>query len=119
MTEEKLLSVLELEEDEVYINTVNDLEYKIQDKTLFYNYKNVMGLHAWIENQALFQLNEKIFREVKQKKKITMYRLTIESETCRSGIFQTEWNTDLEFLKEKNDDCKILKTETKEIEIDE
>lgn len=59
--------------------------------------------------------NIKYFNEVKQKKKIILYRYTYQREN--KSVFTVNWDSDNQ-PDIMNRHLKIVKTETKEIEID-
>lgn len=113
MTEEKLYSLLELVEGKVYTVAPDvSYRYKISDGLFYCDYEDNKG---WVKYFGVVAVNEKYFKEIKQKKKITLYRLIVENEGYRASV----WDSDLDFLKKWANGALIVKTETKEIEVDE
>lgn len=111
MTEEKFYSLLELEENKIY--EANKYLYKLSDGVLMASKNGFDCDYLQVDNFK--NINEKVFKEVKQKKKITLYRLTVNNNGYRSSV----WDSDVDFLKKWASGALIVKTETKEIEVDE
>lgn len=113
MTTEKLYSLLELVDGRVYLNTVDKLKYKMEDNTLFYT---VDKNWTWELSASHMDANAKIFKEVKEKKKITMYRHIIYNRS--SGHYcQTDWCSNVDRYKHSSIEI-IGKPEEKIIEVD-
>jgi len=90
-------------------------EYYFYEDRFFYK-KDLEGKHYFDINDLLHSDFWSIYQPPKQKKKITLYRYTYE--TISNNIFQNYWTSEKWEDFKSGSHSALLKTETKEIEIE-